>query len=178
MLRIVAGEFGSRRIEVPRGSLTRPTAERVREALFSMLGPLSGERVLDLFGGSGALGIEAVSRGAAEAVFVDSSPVAVSCMRGNLDSLGIEARVLKLDWTVALADLERRGDRFDLVFADPPYSEADSVFERLSAALEAILAPQAVVVCESGIDTEPVSGMRLLRERRHGDTLLRLYGND
>lgn len=178
MLRIVAGEYGSRRIEVPRGNSTRPTSDRVREALFSMLGPLSGERVLDLFAGSGALGIEAVSRGAGIAVFVDRASAAAGCVSRNLDALGLEASVLRLDWMIALTDLARRGEVFDLVFVDPPYANAAEVFGALPALLGPVLASDAVVVCESGPDAGPVKGLRLLRERRHGDTLLRLYAND
>ena len=87
-MRVVAGEFGGRRLQAPRGRATRPTADRVREALFSMLGDVGGARVLDLYAGSGALGIEALSRGAASAVFVDSEPRAAEAIRRNLDTLG------------------------------------------------------------------------------------------
>ena len=96
-MRVVAGEFGGRRLAAPRGARTRPTADRVREALFSMLGDLSGLRVLDLYAGSGALGIEALSRGAGSAVFVESDARAAAVLERNLASLGLEQRVLRRD---------------------------------------------------------------------------------
>lgn len=178
MLRIVAGEFGGRRIGVPSGSATRPTSERVREALFSMIGPIDGERVLDLFSGSGALGIESVSRGADLAVFVDKGRGQVRCIESNLDSLGIEALVLQVDWRRALASLRGEGRTFGVVFVDPPYSESDAVFGSLADELDGLLEEGSLIACESATDAASVPGLRLRRERRHGDTLLRLYGND
>ncbi len=97
MLRVVAGTLGGRRLHAPAGARTRPTADRVREALFSILGPVEGLRVLDLFAGSGALGIEALSRGAASATFVDSSSQAVAAVRRNLEALGAEGEVGRRD---------------------------------------------------------------------------------
>jgi len=143
-----------------------------------MIGPLDGERVLDLFAGSGAMGIEAISRGATDAVFVDRSEPAVRCVRENLNLLGIEASVLKLDWVAAVESLRRKDELFDLVFLDPPYANADSVFGQIGDQLGDLLADSALVICESGADSEPVTGLRLLRERRHGATLIRLYGNN
>ena len=96
-MRVVAGEFGGRRLRAPRGAGTRPTADRVREALFSMLGDVSGARVLDLYAGSGALGIEALSRGAASAVFVERDAQAAATIRRNLDELGTEGDVRRQD---------------------------------------------------------------------------------
>lgn len=177
MLRIVAGEFGSRRIAVPSGGGTRPTSDRVREALFSMLGNIEGDRVLDLFAGSGALGIEALSRGAASVTFVDSAPAAARCIGGNLGLLGLSAPVMRVDWKHALESMAGSGVRFDLVFADPPYSEADAIGARLPDLIGGLLAPDAVIAFESGPDCAPLPGMSIRRERRHGDTLLRLYGN-
>ncbi len=120
-LRVVAGRFGGRRLERPRGAPTRPTADRVREALFSMLGDVDGDRVLDLFAGSGALGIEALSRGAASAVFVERDARAAAAIKRNLESLGVEARVARQD---VLGFLGREQGPFDLVFCDPPYDSA------------------------------------------------------
>ena len=177
MLRVVAGLYGSRRIATPGGNATRPTSDRVREAIFSMIGPLDGERALDLFAGSGAMGIEALSRGASEAVFVDRSEQSVRCVRENLKLLGVDATVLKLDWLAALESLRRKNERFELLFLDPPYANAASVFAQIGGELEDLLADSALVICESGDDSEPVKGLRLLRERRHGATLIRLYGN-
>ena len=106
-MRVVAGAFKGRPIRAPKGTHTRPTADRVREALFSILGPIEGLRVLDLFAGSGALGIEALSRGASSATFVDSSPRAVAAVRRNLDELGAEAEVSRRDALRWLAAADR-----------------------------------------------------------------------
>ncbi|HEX5257333.1 MAG TPA: 16S rRNA (guanine(966)-N(2))-methyltransferase RsmD [Sphingomicrobium sp.] len=123
-MRIIAGEWRGRRIEAPPGLATRPTADRVRETLFSMLvsrlGSFEGLRVADLFAGSGALGLEALSRGAASATFVDSDPQAVTAIRRNAEELGASGRV-QLVACSALA-LPRSEQPFDLVFADPPYA--------------------------------------------------------
>lgn len=127
-LRIVAGDFGGRRLKVPRKSPLRPTGERVREAVFSVLwslggDPRGGERVLDLFAGTGALGFEALSRGYESCVFVESAPEAASAIRENAGALGVEERVelLQCDYRRGLAILGNRETRFDLLFADPPY---------------------------------------------------------
>ena len=122
-MRIVAGEYGGRRLHAPRGTRTRPTADRVREALFSMLGDVSGARVLDLYAGSGALGIEALSRGAASAVFVERDARAAATITRNLDALGADAEVRRQD---ALRFLASGAGPFDLVFCDPPYDLAPS----------------------------------------------------
>lgn len=124
-LRIVAGEFGGRRIEAPTGRRTRPTREKVREAWFSALGPgIAGARVLDLFAGSGALGLEALSRGAASVTFVESDPRAASVLEGNVRALsvGARARILRRGAEAVLEELEEGGaEPFDLAMADPPY---------------------------------------------------------
>ena len=143
-----------------------------------MIGPLEGERVLDLFAGSGAMGIEAISRGASDAVLVDRAEPAVRCVRENLELLGIQASVLKLDWITALESLRRKNERFDLVFLDPPYAEAEQVFARIGNELGDLLSDSALVICESGDDGASVNGLRLVRERRHGATLIRLYANN
>ena len=142
-----------------------------------MLGDVSGDRVLDLFAGSGALGIEAISRGAASAAFVDRAPEAAKCVSANLDLLGLRCPVLRLDWKLALGSFTKAGEHFDLVFVDPPYADADAIATQLPELLGGVLAPEALVVFESGPDAGPVAGMTIRRERRHGDTLLRLYGN-
>ena len=128
MLRVIAGELGGRRIEAPRGRRTRPTREAVREAWFSALGPgVAGARVLDLFAGSGALGIEALSRGAARATFVERGRGALAALRGNLESLGLEDRsdVEPVDVGAFLESLPvpaaNESPPYDLALADPPY---------------------------------------------------------
>jgi 16S rRNA (guanine(966)-N(2))-methyltransferase RsmD len=173
-VRIVAGKFGGRRLSSPAGRATRPTADRVREALFSILGPLAGVRVLDLFAGSGALGIEALSRGAAGAVFVDSDPAAVAAIRRNLDALGLELPVRRRD---ALAYLRRAPDGlFDLVFLDPPYSSASELAGPLSERLPAVVAEDARIVSESDKRNPLALALPLLDERIYGDTRIAIHG--
>jgi 16S rRNA (guanine966-N2)-methyltransferase len=175
-LRVIAGEFGGRTLTAPRGRDTRPTSDRVREALFSILEPVAGARVLDLFAGSGALGIEALSRGAAAAVFVDSSRAAVEAVRGNLVALGVDADVRRQPALGFLSAARAAARQYDLVFLDPPYRHASALGPELSAALEPVLAPGARVVAESDrrgpLDLD---GLNLLDERRYGDTLIRIF---
>jgi 16S rRNA (guanine966-N2)-methyltransferase len=174
----VAGQFGGRTLVAPGGRLTRPTSDRVREALFSVLGSHVPEaRVLDLFAGSGALAIEALSRGARSAVFVDSSAAAVAAVRRNLSSLGISAEVVR---SSALRYLERaRSDarQYDLVFLDPPYRQASTLGRELTDALAPVLARDARVVSESDRRAPLQLGFALLDERRYGDTLIRIHGS-
>jgi len=172
-VRIVAGEFRGRTIRAPAGRATRPTADRVREALFSVLGPLDGERVLDLFAGSGALGIEALSRGAAAAVFVDSDPRAAEAVRRNLESLGATAAVHRRD---ALAYLRSaREGPFDLVFLDPPYSSASELAGELSERLPAVLSEGARIVSESDKRSPLELTLPLVDERLYGDTRIAIH---
>ena len=175
-MRIVAGEFKGRRLHAPRGAGTRPTADRVREALFSMLGDVSGARVLDLYAGSGALGIEALSRGAAEATFVDSAPGAIRAVKANLDMLGAEAEVRRADVRRFLGSARAAARQYDLVFLDPPYRLAGRLGGELTAALPAVLAPGAAVVAESDRRAPLELGLPILDERRYGDTLIRIHG--
>nr|MDQ3588361.1 16S rRNA (guanine(966)-N(2))-methyltransferase RsmD [Actinomycetota bacterium] len=147
-MRIVAGELGGRRLHAPSGRGTRPTADRVREALFSILGDVSGARVLDLYAGSGALGIEALSRGAVAADFVDSGRRAVEAIRRNLTELGREGEVHRRDVLGWLA--QAAGERtYDLVFCDPPYDSAGPLAGPLSKRLPALLTESARIVTES-----------------------------
>ena len=173
-MRVVAGEFRGRRLQAPRGRSTRPTADRVREALFSMLGDVSGARVLDLYAGSGALGIEALSRGAASAVFVERDAAAVAAIRRNLEAVGAGAAdVRRQD---VLRFLAAATDRFDLVFADPPYDSAPRLAAPLSAALPAVLDENALIVTESSKRTPLELTLPLARERTYGDTRIAIHG--
>ena len=174
-MRVVGGAYGGRRLHAPSGRATRPTADRVREAVFSMLGPVTGMHVLDLFAGSGALGIEALSRGAREAVFVDSERGALDALAKNLAELGIEAAVHRRD---ALAYIGGLGEelRFDLVFVDPPYDSALRLAPELSRLLPAILAPDALIVSESDKRSPLELSFPLLTERVYGDTRIALHG--
>ncbi|HSO99161.1 MAG TPA: 16S rRNA (guanine(966)-N(2))-methyltransferase RsmD [Solirubrobacteraceae bacterium] len=174
-MRIIGGRLGGQPLRAPRGRDTRPTGDRVREALFSILGDVHDERVLDLFAGSGALGLEARSRGAAEVTFVDSSPAAVATIRDNLSRLHETAEVHRSD---VVKYLERARDaprQYDLVFLDPPYRLAAALAPRLSDTLPRVLRPTARVVVESD-HREPLE-LTLERhdERRYGDTLIRIY---
>jgi len=174
MLRVIAGVHGGRRLTTPAGPGTRPTSDRVREALFSILGEavVRDARVLDLFAGSGALGIEALSRGAAAATFVDSDPRAVKAIRTNLESLGLEAEVLREDWRAAL-DTARQ---YALLFLDPPYRLTERLAPDLSKAVESLLAPGGTLVSESDRRAPLVLELPLRDERRYGDTLIRIHG--
>jgi 16S rRNA (guanine966-N2)-methyltransferase len=171
-VRIVAGEFRGRPLQSPRGSRTRPTADRVREALFSMLGDVSGARVVDLYAGSGALGIEALSRGAASAVFVERDPRAVAAIERNLDALDLEQEVVRQD---ALRFLDRAAPAFDLVFCDPPYDAASRLAGPLAERLPAITTPQARIVTESDKRAPLELPFTLLRERTYGDTRIAIH---
>jgi 16S rRNA (guanine966-N2)-methyltransferase len=173
-VRIVAGELRGRKLVAPPGDVTRPTADRVREALFSILGDVSGLRVLDLYAGSGALGIEALSRGAAAAVFVDSSQAAVTAIRRNLTELGLEAPVQRRDALAYLAAFAG-GDPYDLVFADPPYDSALRVGPDLAERLPPILSEDAVIVTESNKRAPLELPFPLLRERSYGDTRIAVH---
>lgn len=172
-MRIVAGEFKGRRLHAPRGRRTRPTADRVREALFSILGDVSRLRVLDLFAGSGALGIEALSRGASEAVFVDDDPRAVEAIRRNLDAVGVRAAVHRRDVLGYLAGAT--GERYDLVFLDPPYDSAVRLGGPLSEGLPALLDDDARIVTESDKRSPLLLDLPIVLERTYGDTRIAVH---
>jgi 16S rRNA (guanine966-N2)-methyltransferase len=177
-VRVVAGRFGGRRLAAPPGRGTRPTADRVREALFSILGPLDGAVVLDLYAGSGALGIEALSRGAARAVFVERDARAAAVLRSNLDRLGLragDAELRRAGTLAALRDARERGEAYSLVLCDPPYRHAAGLGESLSEALAPVLDARARVVTESDRRAPLHLTLPLRDERRYGDTLIRIH---
>jgi 16S rRNA (guanine(966)-N(2))-methyltransferase RsmD len=175
-VRVVAGLYGGRRLVAPPGSATRPTSDRVREALFSILGAsVEGARALDLYAGSGALGIEALSRGAASAVFVDHSPQAIAAIRANLDTVGVDAVVRRMDARAALRPSSGAPDPYDLVFLDPPYRRAAELGRELSEALPSVLAAGARVVSESDRRAPLELAFPLTDERRYGDTIIRIH---
>lgn len=176
-MRVIAGMYGGRALKAPAGSATRPTSDRVREALFSILGVrVQGARVLDLFAGSGALGVEALSRGAESVVFVDDAAAAIKVIRGNLETLGADAEIRRNDALRFLGAASAGGAQYDLIFLDPPYRLADRLANRLSEALPAVLAPGAVAVAESDRRAPLALDLPLHDERRYGDTLIRFYG--
>ncbi|HUA75905.1 MAG TPA: 16S rRNA (guanine(966)-N(2))-methyltransferase RsmD [Solirubrobacteraceae bacterium] len=180
-MRVIAGELGGRRLRAPRGRATRPTSDRVREALFSMLGALDGERVLDLFAGSGALGIEALSRGAGRAVFVERDRAALRALDANLRALGLldgesaRAEVRPGDARGVLGHARGLKETYDLLFIDPPYDRAGELGPELSEALAPLLGPAARVVVESDRRTPLELELPLARERRYGDTSIRIH---
>jgi 16S rRNA (guanine966-N2)-methyltransferase len=177
-VRVISGRWGGRRLQAPPGDATRPTSDRVREALFSVLGDrVDDARVLDLFAGSGALGLEALSRGAAEVTFVDSGPAALKALRANLAALGAEAEVRRQDARRFLASASAGARQYDLVFLDPPYRLAARLGSELSATLPAVLAPGATVVAESDRRSPLDLELPLHDERRYGDTLIRIHGS-
>jgi 16S rRNA (guanine(966)-N(2))-methyltransferase RsmD len=176
-VRVIAGTYKGRRLQAPPGLDTRPTADRVREALFSILGPrVEHARVLDLFAGSGALGIEALSRGARSATFVDNAAPAIRTVGANLEAVGADAVVVRAEARRFLGGASRSGRQYDLVFLDPPYRLAASLGRDLSAALPSVLAPGALVVAESDRRAPLEIDLPLEDERRYGDTLIRIHG--
>jgi 16S rRNA (guanine966-N2)-methyltransferase len=172
-MRIVAGTLGGRRLKAPPGRGTRPTSDRVREALFSILGDIEDANVLDLFAGSGALGIEALSRGAGKAVFVDTDARAISTIEANLHALDLAAPVHRRD---ALVYLDNASEApFDLVFLDPPYSSASELAGPLSERLPTVLTEDARIVSESDKRHPLLLTLPLLDERVYGDTRIAIH---
>ena len=168
-MRIIAGEMRSRRLKAPEGMDTRPTADRVKEALFSILGGrIYGARVLDLYGGSGALALEAISRGADSAVICDLSSKACAVIQENIDTLGCQRRaaLLRMKDTAAIGALQKRNARFGLIFLDPPYRmDTAPVCAALLAA--GLLEEGGMIVIEHGRETPPdIPPPLLLRDRR------------
>lgn len=176
-LRIVAGSLGGRRLVAPRGSETRPTSERVREALFSILGPMDGLVVLDLFAGTGALGLEALSRGAARVVFVEQARSALEALGRNVDALGVRADVAIFPTTVERACPKLPGP-FDLVLADPPYADLSTAARGLDAlARRGLLAEAGRIVLEHRASDVPRCSLITFGEPRlYGDTGLSIGG--
>lgn len=175
-MRIIAGTHRGRRFTAPKGEHTRPTGDRVREALFSIVGPLEDAAVLDLCAGSGALGLEALSRGARGCVFVDRDRAACRAIRDNLASLGLTgALVLQRDVVQALREEAAAGRRYDLVLLDPPYGAWSELEERLAASLPAVLADGALVVVETDARTEPSLPLDPVTSRRYGSARLTVF---
>jgi 16S rRNA (guanine966-N2)-methyltransferase len=169
LMRVVAGRFRGRPLHAPPGTAIRPTSDKVRGAIFNVLGDVHGLRVLDLFAGTGALGIEALSRDATDATFVDSDPAAVE---RNLKTLGLTAAVHRRDALRWLRDAE---GAYDLVFADPPYSSAPRLGEQLTVLLPAVLSKNARIVTESDKRAPLELGFPLEFERDYGDTRIRIH---
>src|SRR5688572_27924308 len=173
-MRITGGRLAGRRLEVPRGEV-RPTADRVRESLFARLGSLAGKRVLDLYAGSGALGFEALSRGAAGVVFADRSSAACATLRKSAERLGVEGAV-EIRRGEARAVLRRLagGRVFGLVFLDPPLASRELADALRGVGAATLLAPDALVVAETDRrhPPAPVPGLAAVDERRYADTVI------
>ena len=177
-MRIVAGSRKGARIFAPKGTETRPTADRVREAAFNLLGPGAADdaKVLDLFAGSGAMGLEALSRGAAHTTFVEGDREACRTIVRNLDKLGLEgATVLCQDALTALRADARAGTRYDLVLLDPPYKRFSSLQNAMIDQLPEILVPGGVLLVETAANEEPELPLPKRTTRRYGSTRLTLF---
>jgi len=177
-MRVVAGLYGGRRLVAPRGEATRPTSDRVREALFSILGPLDGASVLDLYAGSGALGVEALSRGAAHVTFVERAAPAVRAIAANAAALRVppERFALRRQEALAFVRAARSARRqYDLVLLDPPYRLAPELGRELSPALAELVAADGRIVCESDRRAPLGLDLPMTDERRYGDTLIRIH---
>ena len=174
-MRVIAGTHGGRTLDAPRGRATRPTSDRVREAVFAILGDITDARVLDLYAGSGALAIEALSRGAAQATLVDSAPSAVQTIHRNLSRLSIDAEVVRSDALRFCATASRAEREYDLVFLDPPYRHDSALGRELTTALAPLLSPEGRVVAESDRRHPLGVSLHLLDERRYGDTVIQIH---
>jgi 16S rRNA (guanine966-N2)-methyltransferase len=179
MMRIVAGTFGGRRLHAPKAAEIRPTSDRVREAIFSIIGAtVLGARVLDLFAGTGALGLEALSRGASQAVFVDQSLHAVGLIRANIERCNVQERVRIIHGSVtqAIRRLAGQGEAFDLIFMDPPYGKGSIVKTLLN--LGDVARSGTIVVAEHHVKDVlpfPLPEWSKTQERKYRDTAVSFY---
>ena len=173
-MRIIAGEHRGARIFAPKGLDTRPTSDRVREAAFNLIGPVDGATVLDLFAGSGAMGLEAMSRGAASVAFVESDREACRAIDRNIEKLHVKgATVVQQDALQALS-IERRA--YDLILCDPPYGYEQQ--DRLGPYLARALTPDGLLVYETGAREEPaIEGLSVRTSRTYGSARLTLFGH-
>jgi 16S rRNA (guanine966-N2)-methyltransferase len=174
-VRIIAGSRKGARIFAPKGD-TRPTGDRVREAAFNLIGPVDDMAVLDLFAGSGAMGLEALSRGAASAVFVEADREAQRTIERNVEKLDLRgARIVRGDARRALASEVAAGRRYDLVLVDPPYRMLDSLLPTLSTYLPSLLAEDGLVVLESPAREHPELQLPERTSRKYGSVRLTLF---
>ena len=178
MARVIAGEAGGRRLAVPDGRNTRPTSDRAREGLFativSLTGSLTGARVLDLYAGSGAVGLEALSRGAKHVLLVESGARAARVIRDNIEAIGLPGAEVLTDRVARVLARRPGGDRYDVVFADPPYALAGQEVSTMLTELadQGWLAPGALVIVERATRSGPLSwppGFEPDRARRYGE---------
>ena len=178
-MRIIAGSRKGARIFAPKGSDTRPTADRVREAAFNLIGPLEDARVIDLYAGSGAMGLEALSRGASRVVFVETDRAALDAIARNLDKLGLTgAEIAREGAARRLAADARAGRRYDLVLIDPPYRMLDDALSTLAPHVAPALAQDGLVVVESDARQEPELPLPMRTSRRYGSSRLTLFESE
>jgi 16S rRNA (guanine966-N2)-methyltransferase len=175
-VRIIGGDKRGAKIAAPKGHDTRPTSDRAREAAFNLIGPVEDATVLDLFAGSGAYGLEALSRGAASAVFAESDPAACAAIRQNLEKLRLTgATLLCRDAIQVLAEEATAGRRYDLVLVDPPYRMFSDVQTGLATYLPHVLAVDGLAVIETHAKQEPDLPLKLRTSRRYGSARLTLF---
>jgi 16S rRNA (guanine966-N2)-methyltransferase len=175
-VRIIAGSRKGHTIYAPPGRDTRPTSDRVRENTFNLIGPIDGASVLDVFAGSGALGLEALSRGAASAVFVESDRDALRAIERNLDKLRLTgATVVRRDALQALAAEASVPRKYDLVLVDPPYDRYDEMQPTLARYLPEVLAEDGVLVFETSARIEPQLPLELRTSRKYGSARVTLF---
>jgi 16S rRNA (guanine(966)-N(2))-methyltransferase RsmD len=178
-MRIIAGERKGHTIYAPKGLATRPTSDRVRENIFNIVAPwVEDARVLDLYAGSGAMGLEALSRGAAAVVFVEADLDAVRAIERNLDRLRLAgARVVRADATTGLMQEVAAGRKYDLVLADPPYAMTD--YDTLARYLPHVLADDGLLVFESDARTEPeLADLAARTSRKYGSTRVTVFEHE
>jgi 16S rRNA (guanine966-N2)-methyltransferase len=175
-MRVIAGTRKGHKLAAPHGLDTRPTSDRVRENIFNLIGPLDGARVLDLFAGSGALGIEALSRGAASAVLVEHDPDALRAIERNLDHLRLTgARVVRADVLRTIAEEATAGAKYDLVLVDPPYGMLTEIQPRLARHLPSLFSANSLVVLETDARTQPELPLPIRTTRKYGQTRVTVF---
>jgi 16S rRNA (guanine966-N2)-methyltransferase len=174
-VRIIAGSRKGHTIHAPRGHDTRPTSDRVRENVFNLVGPVDGAAVLDLYAGSGALGLEALSRGAARAVFVERDGEAARAIERNLDKLRLGGTVLRRDAVTVLATEAGSGRKYDLVLVDPPYDMYPDLEPQLARYLPAVLAEDGLLVLETDVRVEPELPLPQRTSRKYGQARITIY---
>ena len=177
-MRIVAGSRKGHRIAAPKGVVTRPTSDRVRESAFSIIGPVEDASVLDLFAGSGAMGLEALSRGAASCLFVERDREASRVIQENLQKLRLTGAVVaSRDAAAVLREERERGRTYDLVLADPPYDEWERHAPALGELVPGVLAPDGLVLVETAERVEPHLPLPIVTTRRYGSARITVFSN-
>lgn len=183
-MRVISGEYGGRRLKSLPGANTRPTTDKVKESIFNMIGPyFDGERVLDLFAGSGGLAIEAISRGCSHAVCVDKNYQALKIIKENIAITKEPEKftTLKLDADRAIEQLANQKEQFDFLFLDPPYAK-QKIVDQIEKMLELrLLKPDAIIVCETDKTVElpeTIESLTQIRQQNYGITAVTIYRNE